>query len=679
MAYYPMTHGKLNDAHTSRYHGKAWRPDQPNVPNSMMVAAELRQTEARDGPTGDAVALNNSKYIELPKNVTKPISGDQPRSICLWARIDEWENDARIFEYGRKAPQGELFGLRTYNTPGSFAILEQHTKGAYTNVTVNLTDTDRLVAQGPSPGPTLAPSLAPTPVPTSSFAPTSVPTSVPSYAPTSSFPTAVPSSEPTYFPTAVPSSARERLFPRRCRAPRQRTDACEPGLVEREELLLRRQLFVRPRGLHDAGSDRRAVFCSDGRANISSHGGTDSHACEPGLVEREELPYGGSYSYGHADSMTLDPTGVPSSAPTAAPPSLPTAVPDSTLASPDSSSAKSYSYGGSYSYGHADSMTLDPTGVPSSAPTAAPTSLPTAVPTPTLASPDSSSAKSYSYGGSYSYGHADSMTLDPTGVPSSAPTAAPTSLPTAVPTPTLASPDSSSAKSYSYGGSYSYGHADSGARRWIDRGPSSAPSAPSQRQLFPRKYRLPHGGSYSYDPDSSSAKSYSYGGSYSYSLHRRRQWRCSSDIDELRLERRCRASGRERPPRRRRTPFWCHVEDWGMEDRPARFLITGSRARFFPTSACRRVPRKDFQDCLSATMYDGMFYSAARPFRRIVEDVQQQERRVDGTVCQTEYHGVGRVTTMAPAPAASHERLILGRARAILRLRPSTRHGGSYS
>ena len=268
VAYYPMTHGKLDDAHdhgtwASGFHGKAKKPEYPE--SDIMVAADLRQTEARDGPEGGAVALNNSKHIELPDNVTRSISGDRPRTVCLWARIDKWKNKARIFEYGRKAPQGELFGLRTWDTPGSFAILEQHPMGAYTNVTVNLTDTDRLVAQGPSPGPTLAPSLAPTPVPTSSFAPTSVPTSVPSYAPTSPDPTAVPISAPTYLPTAVPSLA---------------------------------------------------------------------------------------------------------------PTSLPTAVPTPTLASPDSSSAKSYSYGGSYSYGHADSMTLDPT----SSPTSLPSSLPTASP-----------------------------------------------------------------------------------------------------------------------------------------------------------------------------------------------------------------------------------------------------------------------------------------------------------
>ena len=121
VAYYPMTHGKLDDAHASKFHGKAQRFDSDN-PTNPVVAADLRQTEARDGPEGDAVALNNSKHIELPDNVTRPISGDRPRTVCLWARIDKWKNKARIFEYGRKAPQGELFGLRTWNVPGEFAL-----------------------------------------------------------------------------------------------------------------------------------------------------------------------------------------------------------------------------------------------------------------------------------------------------------------------------------------------------------------------------------------------------------------------------------------------------------------------------------------------------------------------------------------------------------------------------
>ena len=170
-----MTHGKLNDAHTSRYHGKAWRPDQPNVPNSMMVAAELRQTEARDGPTGDAVALNNSKHIELPDNVTRPISGDRPRTVCLWARIDKWKNKARIFEYGRKAPQGELFGLRTWNVPGALTVeLPWNVRNHWDNRDVKLsTNVSMTPAPTPMPfesrrldaaaGETSFPTTAPTP------------------------------------------------------------------------------------------------------------------------------------------------------------------------------------------------------------------------------------------------------------------------------------------------------------------------------------------------------------------------------------------------------------------------------------------------------------------------------------------------------------------------------------
>ena len=154
VAYYPMTHGKLDDAHT-KFHGKAWRPEQPDVPDSMMVAADLRQTDARDGPEGAAVALNNSKYeyIELPDNVTRSISGDRPRTVCLWARIDKWKN-ARIFEYGRKAPQGELFGLRTWNVPGEFAVeVPWNVRNHWDNRNVNLS-TNVSITQAPTPSPT---------------------------------------------------------------------------------------------------------------------------------------------------------------------------------------------------------------------------------------------------------------------------------------------------------------------------------------------------------------------------------------------------------------------------------------------------------------------------------------------------------------------------------------------
>merc|ERR1712138_348499 len=122
-------------------------------------AADLRQTDARDGPEGDAVALNNSKYIRLPDNVTRSISGDRPRTVCLWARIDKWKN-ARIFEYGRKAPQGELFGLRTWNVPGEFAVeVPWNVRNHWDNRNVNLS-TNVSITQAPTPQPTLEPGMS---------------------------------------------------------------------------------------------------------------------------------------------------------------------------------------------------------------------------------------------------------------------------------------------------------------------------------------------------------------------------------------------------------------------------------------------------------------------------------------------------------------------------------------
>ena len=169
VAYYPMTHGKLDDAHDhgsyeSGFHGKA--RTRLGDPFNDEKAADLRQTDARDGPQGDAVALNNSKYIRLPDNVTRPISGDRPRTVCLWARIDKWKNKARIFEYGRKAPQGELFGLRTWNVPGELAVeLPWNVRNHWDNRNVVLS-TNVSMVPAPTPSPTAADLTAPTPTAT---------------------------------------------------------------------------------------------------------------------------------------------------------------------------------------------------------------------------------------------------------------------------------------------------------------------------------------------------------------------------------------------------------------------------------------------------------------------------------------------------------------------------------
>ena len=126
----------------------------------MMVAAELRQTEARDGPAGDAVALNNSKYIELPKNVTKTaLCSRRPAAdhLPLGAdrQVDERRPDLRVRQKGapgRAVRPAHLGHPRSWTARAHWkatAILEQHPKLGRRldrrglldtgNVTVNLT------------------------------------------------------------------------------------------------------------------------------------------------------------------------------------------------------------------------------------------------------------------------------------------------------------------------------------------------------------------------------------------------------------------------------------------------------------------------------------------------------------------------------------------------------------
>ena len=81
-----------------------------------------------------------------------PISEDNPRTVCLWARIDAWADNARLFEYGKGPSQ--RFGLRTYKTPGRFSVISHDPKRPSTNVTVDL-NASRLVAPRPTPRPTI--------------------------------------------------------------------------------------------------------------------------------------------------------------------------------------------------------------------------------------------------------------------------------------------------------------------------------------------------------------------------------------------------------------------------------------------------------------------------------------------------------------------------------------------
>ena len=127
VAHYPMINGSLADVRGGA-HGRGC--------DAQGCGKKLKRAAARDH--GDAVLLNASRYVELPNSTTAAVSGDAPRTICLWVRIDVWEHKARLFEYG-----GDLarrFGLRTSTAPGRFESV------GHGNATVNLTGGFRVTA-----------------------------------------------------------------------------------------------------------------------------------------------------------------------------------------------------------------------------------------------------------------------------------------------------------------------------------------------------------------------------------------------------------------------------------------------------------------------------------------------------------------------------------------------------
>ena len=81
VAYYPFVDGTTQDAHHT-WHG---------MPETMAA------TEGRDG--GTAIVLEHGAAVTLPWEATQDMLGDADRTVCLWARIDEWKG-GYLFHYG---------------------------------------------------------------------------------------------------------------------------------------------------------------------------------------------------------------------------------------------------------------------------------------------------------------------------------------------------------------------------------------------------------------------------------------------------------------------------------------------------------------------------------------------------------------------------------------------------
>ena len=89
VAYYPFVDGTTQDAHHT------WN----GYPESMTT------TEGRDGSTAIVLDADHGDSVWLPWEVVQDLDGDADRTVCLWARIDEW-NGGYLFHYGGSSDPG---------------------------------------------------------------------------------------------------------------------------------------------------------------------------------------------------------------------------------------------------------------------------------------------------------------------------------------------------------------------------------------------------------------------------------------------------------------------------------------------------------------------------------------------------------------------------------------------
>ncbi|KAH8076729.1 hypothetical protein JL721_753 [Aureococcus anophagefferens] len=85
------------------------RPEHTAATPTRTGTRNLGPTESRDG--GDALGFDGEVYAVLPDALTyEALTGDEERTICLWARIDDWDGGF-LFEYGSDSADGASFGL----------------------------------------------------------------------------------------------------------------------------------------------------------------------------------------------------------------------------------------------------------------------------------------------------------------------------------------------------------------------------------------------------------------------------------------------------------------------------------------------------------------------------------------------------------------------------------------
>ena len=81
-------------------------------------------TTGRDG-SGALAFDGTDDYVEFPSAVTVDILGSNPRSICLWALIEDFGSSGGLFDYGTHE-NSENFGFRPADTDGSLKIIIWH-------------------------------------------------------------------------------------------------------------------------------------------------------------------------------------------------------------------------------------------------------------------------------------------------------------------------------------------------------------------------------------------------------------------------------------------------------------------------------------------------------------------------------------------------------------------------